>query len=245
VTIATRLAMWSGPRNISTAMMRSWENRPDSLVVDEPLYAHYLAATGIDHPGRDEIVATGQTDWRVVVDELLGPLPNGVAVFYQKQMTHHLTPDLERGWITGLTNVLLIREPREVVASYLRSRSQVTADDIGLVQQDRLYDELAGLGAPPLVIDSRDFLSAPRAYLRVLCDVAGVPFTESMLSWPAGARNTDGVWAPYWYGAVRRSTGFGPPPEPRALDLPAAGAEVAEVCRPAYERLRARRLLVG
>jgi hypothetical protein len=245
VTAAVRLAMWSGPRNISTALMRSWENRPDSRVVDEPLYAHYLDVTGLDHPGRAEIIASGQTDWRVVVEELLGPLPGGVAVFYQKQMTHHLTPDIERSWIGDLTNVLLIREPREVVASYLRSRSQITPDDIGVGQQDQLYDELAARGAPPLVIDSRDFLSAPAAYLEVLCDLAGVAFSDSMLSWPPGPRDTDGVWAPYWYEAVERSTGFGPPPDPPAVDLPAGGAEVAEACTPAYQRLRERRLVIG
>src|ERR1700709_1245534 len=130
-----RLAMWSGPRNISTALMRSWENRPDTVVVDEPLYAHFLAETGIDHPGRDEVLAVGETDWRVVVDALLAPLPSAVDVFYQKHMAHHLLPSIDRDWIGSLTNVLLIRDPREVVASYVKSRERVTASDIGLPQQ--------------------------------------------------------------------------------------------------------------
>src|SRR4051812_9165642 len=153
-----RLAMWSGPRNISTAMMRSWENRPDTFVVDEPLYAHFLAATGIDHPGRDEVVDVGETDWHVVVDELLGPVPGGAAVFYQKHMAHHLLEGMSHDWMNALTNVLLIRDPREVVASYIKSRDHVTPDDIGLPQQTMLYDEWMAAGSAPRVIDSADFL---------------------------------------------------------------------------------------
>ena len=141
-----RLAMWSGPRNISTAMMRSWENRPDTAVVDEPLYAHFLQVTGIDHPGRAEALAVGETDWRVVVDALLGPVPGDADIYYQKHMAHHLVGDIEHGWMSGLTNVLLIRDPSEVVASYIRSRDEVTADDIGVPQQVRLYDEWVARG---------------------------------------------------------------------------------------------------
>ena len=232
--------MWSGPRNISTALMRSWENRPDTAVVDEPLYAHYLQATGVDHPGRDEVVAAGEPDWRAVVAGLVGPAPPGVAVLYQKHMTHHLLPDIDRGWVAGLTNVLLIRDPREVVASYVRSRAEVTVDDVGLPQQVRLYEELAAAGPPPPVIDAADFLRAPEAHLRALCDHAGVAFTDRMLSWPPGPRATDGVWGRYWYDAVWASTGFAPyrPGRP-ALDGPAA--EVAAACLPLYERLHARR----
>ena len=137
-----RLAVWSGPRNISTALMRAWENRHDTMVVDEPLYAHYLEVTGLDHPGRDEVIAAGEPDWRKAVRALLGPVPDGIAVFYQKHMTHHLVPDVERSWIGGLTNVVLIREPREVLASYVRSRADVHPDDLGLFQQIQLYDEL-------------------------------------------------------------------------------------------------------
>jgi Sulfotransferase domain len=237
VTAVVRLAVWSGPRNISTALMRSWENRSDSMVVDEPLYAHYLAVTGLDHPGRDEVVAAGETDWRRVVTTLLGPVPAGVDVYYQKHMAHHLTDDIDRAWISQLTNVLLIREPREVVTSYLRSRDSVTASDIGLPQQVRLYDELRGAGATaPLVIDSGDFLRRPGDYLRGLCDRIGVPFRDSMLSWPPGPRSSDGVWGRYWYDAVWRSTGF-EQPQPRAPEVTGAGADVVAACRPLYDRL--------
>jgi Sulfotransferase domain len=232
-----RLAMWSGPRNISTALMRAWENRPDSIVVDEPLYAHYLAVTGVDHPAREQVIARGETDWRVVVDSLLARVADGIAVFYQKHMAHHLTEDIDRSWITQLTNVLLIRDPREVVASYLRSRETVTADDIGLPQQIRLYDELAAAGRTPPVIDSGDFLRQPAPYLRALCKENGLPFTSRMLHWPAGPRDTDGLWAPYWYDAVLRSTGF-EPYRLREVTLEGQAAEVAASCQPMYEHLQ-------
>jgi hypothetical protein len=232
-----RLAVWSGPRNVSTALMRAWENRGDTLVVDEPLYAHYLDATGIDHPGRDEVVAAGETDWRAVVDGLLGPVPAGVQVLYQKHMAHHLLPGVDRGWIGRMTNVLLIRDPAEVVASYVRSRSDVTAADIGLAQQVELYDDLsAAAGAAPLVIDAADLLRRPGDHLRAWCDRLGLAFTDRMLSWPPGPRPTDGVWAPHWYDAVRRSTGFAPY-RPREVALAGPAAEAAAACRPLYERL--------
>lgn len=237
-----RIAMWSGPRNISTAMMRAWENREDCAVSDEPLYAAYLAETGLDHPGRDEVIAAGETDWRRVVDALLGPAPNGAAVWYQKHMSHHLLPDMATDWVFGLRNVLLIRDPAEVVASYIKSRAAVSPEDIGLPQQWRLFQSLRDrAGGPPLVIDAGDFLRAPETYLRALCAAFGIAFTPRMLTWPAGPRDSDGVWAPYWYDAVWASTGFEPW---RARETALAGdaADVAEVCRPIYERLRAFRL---
>jgi len=228
--------MWSGPRNISTALMRSWENRSDSRVVDEPLYAYYLDQTGLNHPGREDVIAAGETDWRLVVAELTAPLAGGV--YYQKHMTHHLIPQLPREWISELTNVLLIRDPAEVVASYVRSRADVVAEDIGLVQQTELYDLLDE--AVP-VIDSADFLRNPEGYLRWLCDYAGLSFTPAMLSWPAGPRQSDGVWAPYWYDAVIASTGFEPYRE-RDVSLSGAALHAAEESRPHYERLHAVRV---
>jgi hypothetical protein len=230
-----RLAMWSGPRNISTALMRSWENRPDTRVVDEPLYAYYLNETGLNHPARDDVITAGEPDWRRVVDELTAPVDG---IYYQKHMTHHLIPQLPRDWIGRLTNVLLIRDPAEVVASYVRSRSDVVAEDIGLVQQAELFDQLGG--STP-VIDTADFLRAPEAYLRWLCDHIDVRFTPAMLSWPAGPRESDGVWAPYWYDAVLASTGF-EAYRPRAVELHGAALEAAERSRPHYERLHAARI---
>ncbi len=234
-----RLAMWSGPRNISTALMRSWENRPDTLVVDEPLYAHYLDVTGLDHPGREEIVGVGDTDWRTVVHSLLAPTP-GFRVFYQKHMAHHLTPDVGRDWILGLTNVLLIRDPREVIASYVRSREIATADEIGLHQQNALYDDLSAQGREPRVIDAADFLADPDGYLHGLCELVDVEFDERMLRWPPGPRETDGVWAPYWYSAVWESTGFAPYRQ-RDVTLSGQAADIAQECEPLYQRLHAGR----
>ncbi len=237
MTDGVRLAMWSGPRNISTALMRSWENRPDTRVVDEPLYAYYLAETGLNHPARDEVIAAGDPSWPSVVAELTAPVDG---VYYQKHMTHHLIPQLPRGWIASLTNVLLIRDPAEVVASYLRSRADVVAEDIGLVQQTELYDDLEG--AVP-VIDAVDFLREPEGYLRWLCAHVGIDFTDRMLRWPPGPRDSDGVWAPYWYDAVLASTGF-EPYRRHEVELSGAARVAVDRSRPHYERLHAMRVLL-
>ncbi len=235
--------MWSGPRNISTAMMRAWENRPDTAVVDEPFYAHYLArldGSRGDHPARDEVLAAQPVDAAAVVDGLLAALPDGVEVQYVKHMTHHLFDDDDLSWTVGaFRNVLLVRTPEEVVASYLRSRDSVEPDDIGILQQERLLDEI---GEAP-IIDAADFLKDPESYLRWLCDWLGIGFTDRMLSWPAGPRDSDGVWAPHWYDAVWASTGF-EPYRPRDVHLDAGGEAVAAACRSAYERLHAARLIL-
>jgi hypothetical protein len=233
--------MWSGPRNISTAMMRAWENRPDTVVVDEPLYASYLARTGIDHPGRDEVLAAQPTSLTEVVDGLLAPLPPGRTVHYAKHMAHHLDLELDADWTDAFRNVLLVRDPREVVASYVRSREACEPEDIGLLQQRWLLDRWDALGYDVPVIDSADFLQDPEAHLRWLCDWLGIGFTDRMLTWPAGPRDSDGVWAPYWYDAVLASTGFAPY-RPREVDLSPHDAAVAEACRPAYEAMRERRV---
>jgi hypothetical protein len=238
--VTIRLACWSGPRNISTATMRAWENRPDTEVVDEPLYAWYLARTGLDHPGRAEVIEAGETDWRRVVDSLTRPWPDGPVLQYQKHMAQHLLEDLPRDWISSLRNVLLIRDPAQVVSSYLRSRSTVAPDDIGILQQLELQ---VMLGSSVPVIDAADFLRSPEDYLRWLCSYAGVEFTDRMLTWPAGPRESDGVWAPYWYDAVQRSTGF-EPYRPRPVELTPEGEAVVAATRPAYGRLYASRLVL-
>ena len=234
--MTVRVAMWSGPRNISTAMMRAWENRPDSEVVDEPFYAAYLQRTGLEHPGRDEVIASQPTDPDDVVAALRAP--TDAAVHYAKHMTHHVADDMDLGWVADFHNVLLIRDPAEVVASYVRAREACEPEDIGLLQQERLMNAFPA-GTP--VIDAGDFLRDPEAFLRWLCDWLGIAFTDRMLSWPAGPRESDGVWAPYWYAAVQRSTGFEPWRQ-RVIDLSPHDAAVAEVCRPAYDALHARRL---
>ena len=239
-----RVAMWSGPRNISTAMMRAWENRGDCVVSDEPLYAAYLAATGLDHPGRDEVIAAGDTDARRVAQTLLGPIPDGRPLWYQKHMSHHLLPSMDHEWIYSLSNIFLIRDPADVVASYLKSRATVVPADIGLLQQGELFDELLERsGHAPTVIDTTDFLQSPEPYLRAICQGLGIAFSERMLNWPPGPRDSDGIWAPFWYDAVWRSTGF-ETWRPRDTHLDCEHAWVAEACRPVYERLHEHRLRI-
>jgi sulfotransferase family protein len=240
---AVRVAMWSGPRNISTAMMRAFENRPDAVVVDEPLYAAYLHRTGIDHPAREEVIASQPTDLDTAVAGLSAPLPRGRSVHYAKHMAHHVSPGMDLRWTLRFENVLLIRDPVEVVASYVRSRESCEPDDIGLPQQGRLLELWDEHGVDVPILDARDFLGDPDAHLRWLCDRLGIPFTRRMLSWPPGPRDSDGVWAPHWYAAVESSTGF-EPWRPRDTTLSDHDAAVAEACRPTYEALHARRVII-
>jgi hypothetical protein len=231
-----RVAMWSGPRTISTAMMRSFAARSDTLVVDEPLYAHYLAVTGLDHPGREEILASQPTSWPAVVDVLTGPLPEGIGVYYQKHMAHHLLPGVGRDWLGGLTHAYLIRDPAHVVASYARVRRRPTLADIGLPQQREIFERYGGP-----VVDAADVLRDPAGVLEALCEALGVGWQPAMLAWPAGRHDTDGVWAPHWYAAVEASTGFAPyrATSPR---VPDRLAPLVEAARPHYEALARHRL---
>lgn len=238
-----RVAMWSGPRNISTAMMRAFENRPDCAVVDEPLYGAWLKMSGEPHPMREEVIVAMDTDWRAVTRALTGPPPDGAAVWYQKHMTHHVLPEmLETDWLSKLVHVFLIRDPRHVVASYLDKRDTVSPEDIGMPQQQRLYEFIVGrVGQEPPVIDSGEFLTDPEGHLRALCRELDIPFVNDMLSWPAGARDSDGVWAPHWYQKVQESTGFGPPPA-AIPELDGRARSVAASCLPLYQQLFNRRL---
>jgi len=238
-----RVAMWSGPRNISTALMRAFENRPDAVVVDEPLYAAYLARTGIDHPAREAVIGSQPTELATVVEELFAPLPEGRRVHYAKHMAHHICAEMDLRWTLRVRNVLLIRDPAEVVASYVRARETCEPDDIGLRQQKWLLELWDGHGIEVPILDATDLLRSPDAHLRWLCEWLGIPFTGRMLSWPAGPRPSDGVWAPHWYAAVWASTGFAPW-RPRQITLADHDAAVAEACRPIYEALHARRVRV-
>ncbi|HEX3364710.1 hypothetical protein [Phenylobacterium sp.] len=231
-----RIAMWSGPRNISTAMMRSFENRPDCAVVDEPFYAAYLAETGLDHPMRDEVRAAQPQDWRVVAKALIEAEP--APVFYQKHMTHHMVPGFGLDWADACVNAFLIRDPAAVLASYVRKRAEVALEDIGVVRQRELFDREADrLGRAPPVVEGADVLADPRRTLGALCAALGVPFAEQMLHWPAGRRESDGVWAPAWYEAVERSTGFAAPERAKAAPLTDDLRRIADQARPHYEAL--------
>lgn len=237
-----RIAMWSGPRNISTAMMRSFGSRADCVVVDEPFYAFYLERTGIDHPVRDEVLASQSTDWREVVAGLTGELPGAPAVFYQKQMVHHLLDEVDRGWMTGARHAFLIRDPRRMLASYAKKREAVTLDDLGLRQELELFEWLrAETGATPPVLDGHDVRAEPERVLGALCEAVGVPFDAAMLRWEPGPRATDGVWAPHWYDAVLRTTCFEPETAP-VPELPPALEAIAREAQPYYEALQAHRI---
>jgi hypothetical protein len=192
--------------------MRAWGNRPDTVVSDEPFYAHFLQATGMDHPGRDDIIASYEADWRIVARNLTeDPLPEGAAIWYQKHMAHHMLDHISLDWVGKLTNCFLIRAPAEVITSYIKVRSQPTLMDLGFPQLLRLFEAVRRQsGSIPPVIDSQDVLKDPRGTLALLCEAVSVPFSERMLSWPPGRRDSDGVWAPYWYATVEKSTGFAP-----------------------------------
>jgi len=228
--------MWSGPRNISTAMMRAWENRADTVVVDEPFYAHFLHATGLDHPMHEAVIAAGDTDWRHVVEGLVAPPPSGV--FYQKHITTHWLEHFDTAWLDALDHAFLIREPEAVIASYVIKRGRATPADLGYAQQAALFDAVSTRrGEPPPVIDSARFLADPETQLLSLCERLDVPFDPAMLAWPAGPRDSDGVWGAHWYDAVVRSTGFAVPGEPANTPLAAEAERVAGICRPWYDAL--------
>ena len=234
-----RIAMWSGPRNLSTAMMYAFGARSDFAVVDEPFYAAYLTQTGLDHPMRDDIIASQSTDPNAVIDELLGPVPAQKPHFYQKHMSQHMIRGIPRDWVAQVTNVFLIRHPARVAASFSAKFDNPTLEDIGFVQQAELFDQLTMLGASPVVIDSADIRRDPETMLKRLC-AADRPALGSDDAALAGRRviADDGVWAAHWYGAVHRSTGFAAAEGPLP-DLTDAQAQLADAAMPAYEKLRA------
>jgi Sulfotransferase domain len=240
--MALRIAMWSGPRNISTAMMRSWGNRADTVVVDEPFYAYYLRATGKKHPGADEVIANGETDWRKVVEQLTGLIPSGKKIFFQKQMTHHQLPEVDRRWLGALTNCFLIRDPAEVITSYIKKNDDPTVEDLGFVQQAEIFDWVnQNTDQRPPVIDARDVLQNSERMLRLVCEAVGIEFDDAMLSWSPGLRETDGIWAKYWYPEVARSTSF-QAYRSKNEPVPERLREIHGRCRECYARLYEYRL---
>ena len=231
-----RIAMWSGPRNLSTAMMYAFAARGDCAVWDEPFYAAYLKATGIDHPMSEQITAENVSDPAEIARECAGPIPGGKSNFYMKHMAFHMQEGFPLDWAQDCVNVHLIRHPARVVASYSAKRENPTLADIGFAQQSELFARLPGP-----VVDATDIRADPEGMLQKLCAEIGLPFSPDMLSWPAGPKPYDGTWAPHWYGAIHRSTGFagaeGPLPE-----LEGEAARLAEAALPYYQDLSARRL---
>lgn len=241
--MAVRIAMWSGPRNISTAMMRSFEARGDCAVSDEPFYATYLHRTGIDHPMRDEVIASQSRDPGEVAATLTGPIPGGKPVWYQKHMTLHMIDGVGRQWMARVRNAFLIRDPAAVLASYAAKRTDVTLADIGFVQQRELFEyEAQRLGAPPPVVDAADILADPGRALNLLCTALEIAYTPAMLHWPRGRRSSDGVWAPAWYAAVENSSGFSAPAPRESPELSPYHKSLVEQAQPHYDALARYRL---
>lgn len=203
------IAMWSGPRNISTAMMRSWENRSDTQVIDEPFYAYYLANTNVPHPMQNEILASLPSKWPEVVEQLTTTSAIPEDIFYQKHMTHHMLEDIDLAWTKGLSHCFLIRDPLHVVNSYVKKMPSVCSADIGIARQYQLYQQLCEITEQQIpIIDGKDVLLNPRGILTKLCSILDIEFSEHMLQWPKGPRASDGVWAPHWYQNVENSTRF-------------------------------------
>jgi len=237
-----RIAMWSGPRNLSTALMRSFGNRRDTAVEDEPLYANYLAATGLEHPGREEVLRAQDPDAASVIRRLVGPVPGGRRIWYQKHMSHHLREGLEDlvpGWLDRLRHAFLVRDPARVIASFSKVVAAPTPEDLGLPQQLRLLERLRSQGLDPPVLDAADIRRDPRGTLSELCGRLGISFDEAMLAWPPGPRDTDGVWAKHWYASVERSIGFAPPEEGPPPKIPQALQGVLAECRALHEAMLA------
>ena len=223
-------------------MMRAWGNRADTAVIDEPFYAYYLERTGKEHPGAEEVIAHGEIDWRKIVNQLTDAVPSGKPIFFQKQMVHHLLPEIDRGWMADLTNCFLIRDPREVILSYIKKNPEPTLEDLGFVQQLKIFDFVRGqANSVPTIVDAKDVLQNPGRTLRLLCETIGVSFDAAMLSWPPGLRDTDGIWAKYWYDEVASSTSF-QPYTPREGVVPERLREIYEQCRECYDRLYQYRL---
>jgi len=240
--VTIRIAMWSGPRNLSTAMMRSFGSRGDTVVSDEPFYGCFLRHTGADHPMRSDIIAAMDCDWEKVMISLRGPAAGGSPIWYQKHMWHHMVGPIGYEDFAGFTHAFLIREPERMIASYLRKREAAQFADFGLERQAEFFDrEAERLGHAPPVIDANDVLADPEAVLPKLCEALGIPWDRSMLAWEPGRRETDGAWAPHWYATVEASCGFGPP-EFEPVDLPEDARRLAEKCRPYYERLAEHRI---
>jgi len=240
--VTTRIAMWSGPRNLSTAMMRSFGSRSDTFVSDEPFYGCFLKTTGADHPMRDEVISAMDCDWASVMESLRGEPPDDRPIWYQKHMWHHMAGPIGYDDFQGFTHAFLIREPGRMIASYLRKRESAAFENFGLDRQAEFFEREADrLGAYPPVIDANDVLTDPEGTLARLCRAIGIPWDPAMVSWAPGRRATDGPWAPHWYAVVEKSTGFGPP-EADPVDLPEEARRLADRCRPYYERLAEHRL---
>jgi hypothetical protein len=237
-----KIAMWSGPRNISTALMYSFDNRTDTICIDEPLYSYYLSNTNIIHPGRKEVIDNCEGDINCIIDTICGEIPDNMPIYYQKHMAHHVLPETPIDWIFGLKNCFLIRNPKDVILSLSQKIGRVEVESTGLIQQNRLFDQIIKSKSDnPIIIDSSDILRKPEYMLIKLCKELEIPFESSMLSWPAGKRDCDGIWARYWYDEVWKSTEFKHYKNNDA-QLSDSHLEVYNKCKILYDRLHALRI---
>lgn len=236
----TRIAMWSGPRSLSTALMRSFGNRPDTAVIDEPFYGYFLKKTGRPDPGAAEVITRHKTDWREIANQCTGEAPGGASIYYQKHMAHHILPEVKRDWFERVKHAFLIRDPREILLSFNKVMANPGVEETGYPQMlDIFTDLLARFGRVPPIVDQKDILQQPRQTLTRLCKALDIPFDEAMLSWAPGPRPTDGAWAPHWYREVEKSTGFGaykPNADPLPANLEAANAKAQKLYKAFYEQ---------
>ncbi len=232
-----RIAMWSGPRNISTAMMRSWGSRSDTFVIDEPYYAYYLSQNDLDHPGRDEVLKEGELDVKKISNGLVNDFNGNCSIYYQKHITHHLLDSIDRDWMKSVVNCFLIRDPKDMIISYSRVHPDLTMHLLGLEEQNEIFEHVKDItGEIPPIIDAKDVLMNPRDILSKLCNKIGVLFSEEMLIWARGSRDTDGNWGKYWYKNVVNSTGFNQY-KPKTEDVPAKYQNLYEECLSLYNNL--------
>ncbi|MBO6794501.1 MAG: sulfotransferase family protein [Balneolaceae bacterium] len=234
--VKKRICVWSGPRNISTALMYSFAQRKDTTVVDEPLYAHYLTSTPADeyHPGAEEVIADQENDGQTVIEEIVFGDYDTPVVFF-KHMTHHLV-DLDWNFLKDTINVILTRDPRDMLPSIVNQIPNPTMQDVGYAAHLELLNYLQDIGQSPLVIDSKEVLMNPRKKLTEFCEFAGIPFDEAMLSWEAGARPEGGIWAKHWYHNVHKSTGF-QAYQPKEVPIPEHVEALYKQCLKHYKRL--------
>lgn len=230
------VCLWSGPRNVSTALMYSFAQRPDTVVVDEPLYGHFLRVTGTVHPGRDEVMANVNCDGDAVMHELLTRSYGDAGVLFMKQMAHHLV-EVDKGFLKKTANIFLIRDPEQMLPSLTIQLPGAGLFDTGLKMQWELFEELRDAGQSPAIIDSRELLLDPPGVLARLCRHLDIPFFDDMLGWPAGPINEDGIWAPHWYHAVHKSTGYSAYQHKK--DFPGRLQSLLDECAPWYEKLLA------
>ncbi len=234
-----RICMWSGPRNLSTTMMRCFGGRSDTICTDEPFYATFLKATGLDHPMADEIIEAGDTDPKSVCSKLQQNTVSSSAYWYQKHMCHHMLEGIPRDFMDGAIHIFLIRDPRRVIASWIKKNPKLSFDEVAVKQQCDLYQYVSDRYGVPPVIDTDDLLIDPRKYLKQLCSKIDIPWDEGMLKWNAGPHTEDGIWGKVWYDSVWRSTGFGPPADPSLPGLSTEFTAIANQAMPYYNRMKA------